>query len=67
VQYTLTVKADDGNVYDVAKVVIKIENVNDNPPVFLPYNKNITIQEEEIVPGCIVTVRVIFLTCLHYH
>lgn len=55
--YTLTVRADDGNVYDVAKVVIKIENVNDNPPVFLPYNKNITIQEEEIVPGCIVTLQ----------
>jgi hypothetical protein len=30
--------------------------VNDNPPIFLPYNKNVTIQEEEIVPGCIVTV-----------
>lgn len=67
VQYTLTVKADDGIVYDVTKVVIKIENVNDNPPVFLPYNKNITIQEEEIVPGCIVTVSVIFLTYLQYH
>ena len=54
----MTVKADDGNVYDLAKVEIKIENVNDNPPVFLPYNKNITIQEEEVVPGCIVTVSV---------
>jgi hypothetical protein len=50
------VKADDGNAQDLAKVEIKIENVNDNPPVFLPYNNNITIQEEEIVPGCIVTV-----------
>jgi hypothetical protein len=50
------VRADDGNAQDMAKVEIKIENVNDNPPVFLPYNKNITIQEEEIVPGCIVTV-----------
>jgi hypothetical protein len=59
VQYTLLVKADDGNVHDMAKVEIKIENVNDNPPVFLPYNKNITIQEEEIVPGCIVTVSVV--------
>jgi hypothetical protein len=65
-QYTLTVRADDGNVYDVAKVEIKIENVNDNPPVFLPYNKNITIQEEEIVPGCIVTVSVLVSTCQHY-
>jgi hypothetical protein len=66
VQYTLTVKADDGNVYDLAKVAIKIENVNDNPPVFLPYNNNITIQEEEIVPGCIVTVSVLASTYLHY-
>jgi hypothetical protein len=55
-QYTLTVRADDGFAYDTAKVEIKIENVNDNPPVFLPYNKNITIVEEEIVPGCISTV-----------
>lgn len=55
--YTLTVRADDGNEQDTAKVEIKIENVNDNPPVFLPYNKNITIQEEEIVPGCIVTLQ----------
>jgi len=59
VQYTLTVKADDGDLYDLAKVEIKIENVNDNPPVFLPFNKNITIQEEEIVPGCIVTVSIL--------
>jgi hypothetical protein len=50
------VRADDGNAQDEATVEIKIENVNDNPPVFLPYNKNVTIQEEIIVPGCIVTV-----------
>jgi len=55
--YTLTVRADDGYAYDTAKVEIKIENVNDNPPVFLPYNKNITILEEEIVPGCISTLQ----------
>jgi hypothetical protein len=67
VQYMLTVRADDGNLHDVAKVVIKIENVNDNPPVFLPYNKNISIQEEEIVPGCIVTVSALVSTCLRYH
>jgi hypothetical protein len=56
------VRADDGNEQDTAKVEIKIENVNDNPPVFLPYNKNITIQEEEIVPGCIVTVSDVVTT-----
>lgn len=55
--YTLIVRADDGNAQDMAKVEIKIENVNDNPPIFLPYNKNVTIQEEEIVPGCVVTLQ----------
>ncbi|XP_069678927.1 DE-cadherin [Periplaneta americana] len=55
--YTLTVKADDGIYNDSAKVEIKIENLNDNPPVFYPYNNNITIVEEEIVPGCIVKLQ----------
>lgn len=49
-------EADDGIERDSATVEIKIENVNDNPPVFLPFTNNITIREEEIVPGCIVTV-----------
>lgn len=64
IQYTLTVRADDGYAHDTAKVEIKIENVNDNPPVFLPYNKNITILEEKVYPGCISTVSD-FITYIH--
>ncbi|KAK9497090.1 hypothetical protein O3M35_004467 [Rhynocoris fuscipes] len=52
--YTLRVRAFDGVYEDFCRVEIKIENVNDNPPVFLPYQKNITILEEEITPGCLV-------------
>ncbi|CAG2057162.1 unnamed protein product, partial [Timema podura] len=48
-----TVRAFDGKYNDTAKVEIKIANVNDNPPVFLKFNNNITIQEEMIVEGCI--------------
>jgi hypothetical protein len=50
------VRAFDGVFEDSAYVDIKIENVNDNPPKFLPYKKNITIMEEQLVPGCIMTV-----------
>ncbi|KAG8306866.1 hypothetical protein J6590_037459 [Homalodisca vitripennis] len=55
--YTLKVRAFDGVYEDYALVDIKIENVNDNPPVFLPYKNNITIMEEQLVPGCIVTLK----------
>ncbi|GLH15736.1 DE-cadherin [Gryllus bimaculatus] len=47
-EYMLTVRAFDGAYKDEANVSIKIGNVNDNPPIFLPYNKNITIKEEEL-------------------
>ncbi|XP_066996058.2 DE-cadherin [Anabrus simplex] len=47
-EYLLKVRAFDGAYEDFANVTIKIENVNDNPPVFLDYNKEITIREEEI-------------------
>lgn len=36
---------------------IEIKNVNDNPPVFLPYENKIQIQEELLVPGCITKVE----------
>lgn len=55
-QYTLKVRAFDGVYEDYAHVDIKIENVNDNPPVFLPYKNNITIMEEHLETGCIVEV-----------
>ncbi|KAF6207435.1 hypothetical protein GE061_018678 [Apolygus lucorum] len=52
-EYSLTVRAFDGAFQDYCTVEIKIENVNDNPPVFLKYENNIKIQEEEMVPGCV--------------
>lgn len=55
--YTLKVRAFDGAFEDYCRVEIKIENVNDNPPVFLPYKNNITIMEEQLVPGCIVELK----------
>lgn len=51
--YELKVRAFDGAYEDYCKVEIKISNVNDNPPVFHPYDRNITITEEELVQGCI--------------
>lgn len=50
-------RAFDGIYDDFATVEIKIENVNDNRPVFLPFNKNVTIEEESLVEGCIAKVR----------
>nr|UZM07822.1 cadherin 3 [Geocoris pallidipennis] len=55
--YNLTVRAFDGAYDDFCYVVIKIENVNDNPPVFSPYESKITITEEELYPGCIVEIE----------
>lgn len=53
--YTLTVQASDGIHEDYARVIINIDNVNDNPPVF---TKNITrtIVEETLIEGCIANV-----------
>lgn len=56
--YTLTVRAFDGIYEDFAKVSIKIENENDEVPVFDPYDKNITNIEEESIPDeCIITLK----------
>ncbi|XP_011871783.1 PREDICTED: DE-cadherin [Vollenhovia emeryi] len=55
-KYDLIVRAFDGVFNDTAHVEIFIDNVNDNPPVFEDFNKNPTIQEEKLVPGCITTV-----------
>lgn len=49
-------RAFDGAFEDYCRVEIKIENVNDNPPKFLNYQNNFTIEEEKLVPGCIVQV-----------
>ncbi|KAH8362009.1 hypothetical protein KR200_001667, partial [Drosophila serrata] len=55
-EYELKVRAFDGIYDDYATVVIKIEDVNDNPPVF-KQNYSITIQEETIYENCILTVE----------
>lgn len=54
--YSLDVRAFDGIYEDYAKVIINIENLNDNPPVFLA-NYTKTIEEEKLYEGCIVKVR----------
>ena len=51
IEYNLTVKAFDGIFEDTATVIIEIQNVNDEQPVFNSFNKNPVIQEETIVPG----------------
>ncbi|XP_050421332.1 DE-cadherin isoform X2 [Adelges cooleyi] len=51
--YVLKVRAFDGAYEDYCTVEIKISNVNDNPPKFRQYEGNITITEEQLVPGCI--------------
>lgn len=48
--------AFDGLFDDQCDVEIRILNVNDNPPVFLDFLKETTIREEELVPGCLLTV-----------
>ncbi|KAE8744365.1 hypothetical protein FOCC_FOCC009018 [Frankliniella occidentalis] len=55
--YTLKVRAFDGAFEDYCRVDIKISNVNDNPPVFYPYENNITIPEEKLVGGCITRLK----------
>lgn len=62
----MTLKADDGLYKHECEVHINVINVNDNAPVFREYNPNVTINEEELIPGCIVTVSIcifnIFIT-----
>uniref|UniRef100_A0A182XLI7 DE-cadherin n=1 Tax=Anopheles quadriannulatus TaxID=34691 RepID=A0A182XLI7_ANOQN len=55
-EYKLIVQADDGIFQDSTTVYIKIKNVNDNPPRFTGI-RNVTIQEETIPSGCIMTVQ----------
>ncbi|XP_078053729.1 DE-cadherin isoform X2 [Augochlora pura] len=55
-EYNLTVRAFDGLYNDTAQVKIFIENVNDNRPEFVDFERNPTIEEEKLVEGCITTV-----------
>ncbi|XP_022902196.1 DE-cadherin [Onthophagus taurus] len=53
--YNLTVEASDGSYSDKATVLIFIDNINDELPVFEPYDKRITDIVEETIPvDCII-------------
>ncbi|XP_063374480.1 DE-cadherin [Cydia amplana] len=54
--YSLDVRAFDGLYEDYAKVIINIENLNDNPPIFVA-NYSKTIEEEKLYEGCMVKVE----------
>ncbi|XP_026463684.1 LOW QUALITY PROTEIN: DE-cadherin-like [Ctenocephalides felis] len=56
-EYTLNVRAFDGIYEARAKVEIKIENVNDNPPQFTKQNITVSILEETLPEGCIAYVE----------
>ncbi|KAH8372765.1 hypothetical protein KR009_004527 [Drosophila setifemur] len=55
-EYELKVRAFDGIYDDYTTVVIKIADVNDNPPVF-KQDYSITILEETVYDNCILTVE----------
>lgn len=59
-QYSLSIKAFDGSQEDFTKVIINIDNVNDNTPVFYQ-NYTATIEEEKKIEGCICTVGYLFI------
>jgi len=48
-KYNLTVQAYDGVFNDTAQVEIFVENVNDNPPVFESFERDLIIDEETVV------------------
>lgn len=56
-EYNLKIRAFDGIYEDTANVIINIENINDNPPVFLKDSYNTTIEEEVIVDNCILNIE----------
>lgn len=55
--YSLLVRANDGIYEDSTTVKISIENINDNPPVFVQEKYSTTINEEQIVDGCILNIE----------
>lgn len=56
-EYKLRIRAFDGIYDDFTNVTISIKNVNDNPPVFTKSNYSTTIEEEQVVQGCILRVE----------
>lgn len=55
-EYKLQIRASDGKFNDSATVIIKLEDVNDNPPIMMPTNATVQIDEETIPEGCIVKI-----------
>lgn len=55
--YSLRVRAFDGIYEDYTTVKIFLENINDNPPVFMQEKYSATIDEEKVIEGCILTVE----------
>jgi hypothetical protein len=53
--YNLTVRAFDGVFSDEAKVIISIQNENDEIPIFMNYTKDIQFKEETTSTNCIIT------------
>lgn len=55
-EYNLRIRAFDGIYEDYASLTIRIENVNDNPPIFAQSKYNTTIEEGTLINGCILTI-----------
>lgn len=55
-EYSLRIRAFDGIYEDYATVTIRIEDVNDNPPVFKE-TYSTTIDEEKVIEGCILHIE----------
>lgn len=55
--YSLRVRAYDGIYDDYATVRISIENINDNPPMFVQEKYSTVIDEEKVVEGCILNIE----------
>lgn len=56
-EYSLRIRAFDGIYDDFATVTIRVEDVNDNPPVFTEDKYNATIQEEKLINDCILIIN----------
>uniref|UniRef100_T1PGQ5 Cadherin n=1 Tax=Musca domestica TaxID=7370 RepID=T1PGQ5_MUSDO len=55
-EYMLQIRAFDGIYDDYTTVIVKLEDVNDNPPMFKE-NYSITIREEQTFDHCILNIE----------
>lgn len=56
-EYSLRVRAYDGIYDDYTTVKIAIENINDNPPVFMQEKYTTTIEENKVYDDCILNIE----------